>query len=142
MIISSQSVETSFISRFDKYVSENFFEQNKIDTIFIFGGTNDSWIDAPVGKVKYSDWTEDELKCVLPAFCYLISKAKKVAKNIVVIINSDLKQEITDGFMEACEKFNVGYLCLKEIDKENRHPTELGMKQISKQVSEYLNKKL
>lgn len=132
------TVETSFISRIDKYIVEGFFAENKIDTMFIFGGTNDSWIDAPVGSLKYSDWTADDLKCVLPAFCYLIDRAKEVVEDILVIINTELKNEITEGFMEACEKNNVRYLCLKEIDKENGHPTELGMKQISKQVAEKL----
>ena len=54
---------------------------------------------------------------------------------------TDLKQEITKGFIEACEKNEIKYLCLKEIDKENGHPTALGMKQISEQVTEYLYKK-
>ena len=134
------SIESSFISRIDKYTAENFFDENKIDTMFIFGGTNDSWIDAPIGNLKYSDWTDDELKCALPAFCYLIEKAKKAVQDIIVIINTDLKEEITNGFREACEKNKVKYLYLKEIDKENGHPTELGMKQISKQVMECMNK--
>ncbi len=135
------TVESSFVNRMDKYINEGFFSENKIDMMFIFGGTNDSWIDAPVGRLKYSDWTADELKCVLPAFCCLISKAKKVAGNVFVIINTDLKEEITEGFMEACEKTGIAYLRLTEIDKENRHPTELGMKQISEQVAEFLHKK-
>ncbi len=133
--------ESSFINRLDKYILEKVFIENKIDTMLIFGGTNDSWIDAPIGNLKYSDWTAEELKCVLPAFCYLIDKAKKVAQDIIVIINTDLKEEITNGFIEACEKNNVKYLYLKEIDKENGHPTELGMKQISEQVAECLHKK-
>ncbi len=133
------SLSSSFVSRIDKYIAENFFSENKIDTMFIFGGTNDSWIDAPVGSLKYSDWTADEKKCVLPAFCYLLSRAKEVVEDIIVIINTELKEEITEGFMEACEKNNIRYLCLREIDKENGHPTELGMKQISEQIGKCMN---
>lgn len=133
------SVESSFVSRIDKYISEGFFDENEIDTMFIFGGTNDSWIDSPIGSPKYSDWTSEDLKCVLPAFCYLIDKAKKVVNDIIVIINSDLKEEITKGFANICEKNNVTCLCLKEIDKENGHPTELGMNQISEQVGAVRN---
>ncbi len=132
------SVESSFVSRIDKYIGEGFFTENKIDTAFIFGGTNDSWTNAPMGKLKYSDWTAEDLMCVLPAFCYLINRAKEVVDDVIVIINTDLKEEIAEGFMEACESCEVTYLCLKEIDKENGHPTELGMKQISKQVAECL----
>ena len=84
------SIKSSFISRIDKYISENFFTKNSIDLMFIFGGTNDSWIDAPIGKIKYSNWEDDDLKCVLPAFCYLIKRAKDVCKDLVVIINTDL----------------------------------------------------
>ena len=132
------SVESSFISRIDRYINENFFVENNINTMFIFGGTNDSWIDSPIGKLKYSDWTADDLKCVLPAFCYLLDKAKKVVEDTIVIINTDLKQEIYDGFKQACAKNNVICLCLNGIDKENGHPTELGMKQISQQVTKCL----
>ena len=87
---------------------------------------------------KYSDRTDDELKCVLPAFCYLLERAKKVVEDIIVIINTDLKEEIVNGFTQACEKNNVKCLHLNEIDKENGHPTELGMRQISEQVAKTL----
>ena len=134
-------VESSFINRMDQYINENFFVKNPINTMFIFGGTNDSWIDAPVGNLKYSDWTDDELKCVLPAFCYLIHRAKEVVEDVIVIINTNLKQEITQGFIDACEKNEMKCLCLKGIDKERGHPTELGMKQICEQVAACLHKK-
>ncbi len=137
----SFTVASSFVSRIDKYIDKKVFTENNINTILIFGGTNDSWIDAPIGNLKYSDWTEDELKYVLPAFCYLINRAKDVVDDVIVIINTDLKQEITKGFIEACEKNDIKYLYLKEIDKENGHPTESGMKQISEQVAECLHKK-
>lgn len=132
------SVASSFISRIDKYISENFFTENKVDTMLIFGGTNDSWINSPIGNTMYSDWTADNLKCVLPAFCYLIDRAKTVVDDILVVINTRLKEEIANGMIEACEKNGIRYLCLKDIDKESGHPTELGMRQISEQVAECL----
>ena len=123
----------------DKYIAENFFVENKIDTMFIFGGTNDSWINAPIGELQYSDWSADDLKCVLPAFCYLLSRVKNIAENMIVIINSDLKNEITEGLVEACEKNGVRYVRLENVDKEKGHPTELGMKQIAEQVAARMN---
>ena len=132
------SVDTSFISRIDRYISENFFTENKINTLFIFGGTNDSWIDAPVGETKYAHWTEDDLKCVLPAFCYLVDRTKEAAEKVICIVNTGLKPEITAGFMEACEKNDVKCLVLKDIEKEKGHPTVLGMKQICEQIAAYL----
>ena len=74
----------------------------------------------------------------MPAFCYLIDKAKSVVENVIVIINTGLMEEITKGFIEACEKNKITYARLTEIDKENGHPTELGMLQISKQVEKCL----
>lgn len=128
------SIDTSFISRIDKYIADGFFAENAIDTMLIFGGTNDSWINAPIGSVKYSDRTEEDLKCVLPAFCYLLERAKTVVRNIVVIMNNELKPSISAGFTEACKNYDVVCLQLKDIDKENGHPTVIGMKQISEQV--------
>ena len=132
------SLDSSFINRIDKYIAENFFAENKIDIAFIFGGTNDSWIKAPFGTLKYADFTEEDLKCVLPAFCYLLSRAKEVVPNVIAIINTKLKPEITDGFIEACEKMEIAYVMLQDIDKDDGHPTELGMKQISEQVAAYI----
>ena len=133
-------ISSSFVSRIDKYISEDFFAKNNVDTMLIFGGTNDSWINAPIGENKYENLTEEDLKCILPAFCYLIEKAKNAVKNITVILNTGLKPEITEGIIEICEKNEIGYLCLKDIDKENGHPTELGMKQIAEQLTDFLNK--
>ena len=78
---------------------------------------------------------EDDLKYVLPAFCYLINKAKNVVGRLLIILNTGLKDEITDGFAAACENYGVAYLRLENIDKQKGHPTELGMRQIAEQVA-------
>ena len=131
----SLTVDSSFVSRIDKYIESGFFAENRIDLALIFGGTNDSWINAPIGSLKYSGQTPEELKCVLPAFCYLVGRLKEVAAEVVVIVNSDLKEEITCGFAEACETLGVKCLCLDKIGKQNGHPTESGMEEIAAQVS-------
>jgi len=127
-------LSSSFVNRMDKYIAEDYFAKNNIDKLLIFGGTNDSWMDTEVGTLQYADWTEAELKCILPAFCYVLARAKTVMEDILVIINTELKEEITAGFIEACGKYGVRYLMLSEIDKESGHPTELGMEQIAAQV--------
>lgn len=134
------SVDSSFVNRMNRYVSENFFAEHDVHTAFIFGGTNDSWIGAPVGTLKYSDWTEEDLKHVLPAFCCLLDTAKKAVEEVIVIINTDLKPTIAEGLAEACKKYGVRRLCLKDVDKQNGHPTELGMRQISEQITAFLYK--
>ena len=133
------SKESSFVSRIDKYIHENFFTQNKVDTMLIFGGTNDCWINVPIGSVQYADWSTEDLKCALPAFCYLLDKAKKVVKNVIVIINSGLKEAVVEGFIKACEANQITYVCLKEIEKECGHPTERGMQQIAQQLANSLH---
>jgi hypothetical protein len=40
----------SFIYRLRQLIAEGFFEKNKIDTVLVFGGTNDNWCCAPLGK--------------------------------------------------------------------------------------------
>ncbi len=31
------------------YIENGYFNKNKIDTIFVFGGTNDGWANSPLG---------------------------------------------------------------------------------------------
>lgn len=130
--------ESSFVVRLDKHIENGFFNKNKVDTIFIFGGTNDSWANSPIGELKYDDITEDDLKCALPAFCSLIKKAKTITNNIIVILNTELKDEIKNAFIEASKKLEINYLPLTKFELENGHPTILGMSQISKQVEEFI----
>lgn len=133
-------IDASFVKRVDKYIYNGYFYTNKIDTFFVFGGTNDSWSNCPIGKLKYSNWTEKDLKSVLPAFCYLLDRIKTTNKDsqIVVVINTGLKQEIADNFVLACQYYFLDYVKLDGIDKENGHPTVLGMEQIATQIKNHI----
>lgn len=126
----------SFVARFEKLLSENFFGENKIDTFLLFGGTNDSWADSPIGELTWSDWKTEELYSVLPAFCYLIHKIRTnlPETRVVCILNTELKPVITDNFKIVCEKYGVDIVELNDIDKNSGHPTIKGMKQIKDQV--------
>ncbi len=132
--------EISFIGRVEKLASKGFFEENRIDTFFIFGGTNDSWAGAPLGELMYENHSEEELYKVLPAFCHLLSRVKAVAvgARIICMINCDIKDEITEGFKIACERLGVECVALKEISKSGGHPNIRGMIQIKDQVMEKL----
>ena len=44
------SSRNNFISRVDSLGNP--------DIIFVFGGTNDAWANAPIGEYQYSDWQE------------------------------------------------------------------------------------
>ena len=126
----------SFITRLDNLIDEGFFSDNQIDTLFIFGGTNDSWANSPIGTPIYSDFNKKQLDNSLPAFSYLLNKAKNNTnvKRICVIINSELKPEITEGMVEISEHYGVEYVRLTNISKLNGHPDKVGMAQIADQV--------
>ena len=130
------SKSSSFICRYKKLQEEGFFEKNKVDTIFVFGGTNDSWADAPLGEMKFSDWEDKDLFQVLSAVCYFAYRLKTDLPNtqIVFIINTDIKKEIQNAMEEAAKYFGVKYIPLQNIDKENGHPTVKGMQSIAQQI--------
>ena len=127
---------SSFICRYDKHLASGFFSGNRVDTIFVFGGTNDGWCNAPLGEEKYSDWKRDDLFSVLPAICYLMSSLKKNHPDtrIVFIQNTSLKPEIIECMKNASARLGVELVELDNIDKVESHPTVLGMGQICEQV--------
>ena len=126
----------SFICRFRNYVKQGFFKENTVDTVFVFGGTNDYWAFAPLGEVKLSGWSEDDLYCVLPAFCHFMSalKAELPDAEICFIINTELRAEIGDCIELAGKHFGVKTVRLHDIDKIEGHPTVKGMSEICEQV--------
>ena len=131
-------VEYTFVRRIDKYIADGYFDNNTVETFFIFGETNDSWRNCPIGECKYGDFTEGDLDYALPAFCYLIERiqSQKNIKRVVAIINHLLKPEIINGIIEACEHYGVDYVKLSPIETHNDHPTKLGMAQICDQIVE------
>ncbi len=130
------STSSSFIYRFEKLLAEGFFEQNSIDTLLVFGGTNDSWSEAPLGELKYDGIEREDLFCVLPAISYFAKRLKEAlpTARIVFIANSDIKEEIIDAIQRIAEHYGLESVALTGIAKVNRHPDELGMEQICAQV--------
>ena len=128
--------DISFISRMEELFKNNYFEENNVNTFFLFGGTNDSWADSPIGELKYGNWKKEDLFFVLPAFCYLLNELSKNLKDTKVycILNTELKPEIENGFVSACKQYDVSVIRLKNIDKTSGHPTVKGMKQIKEQI--------
>lgn len=134
--------EYSFIGRFEKLVQSGYFEQNKVDSLIVFGGTNDAWIPVALGTVpeNIADITEEDKKFALPAIAYFFNYIKRTLPklNVVVLINDNLGTEVPAA-LEANAKLN-GFkaLRLEPIDKINGHPTALGMTQISEQLLNFL----
>ena len=131
-----RSKSSSFIYRLNKLADEGFFKKNKIDTVFVFGGTNDNWCQAPVGQLQFSDWTHDSLFFVLPAVCYFFKRLKEELpnSNIYCLINTNLRADITNGMKKACEHYGIKDITFDSIDKVNGHPTVKGMTDIKEQV--------
>lgn len=130
------SETSSFVYRLDRLADNGFFAENRIDTFFIFGGTNDSWSDAPIGEMKLADWCKEDLYKVLPAVCYLMYRAKELMPKarIICLINDGLKAEITEGMKAACRHYGITCIELENIDKIPDHPTPKGMIQIKEQI--------
>lgn len=126
----------SFIYRFEKYKAEGFFKENKVDTVFVFGGTNDNWANSPLGEVKFDDITTEDLFCVLPAMSYLLKGLCKIlpSAKIYCLINTDLKSEISSGYNEIAKHYGITPIQFDFIDKQNGHPTIKGTTDIKNQV--------
>ena len=131
---------SSFIYRYRQLKEKGFFDNNKIDTVIVFGGTNDSWVPSPLGEGKLSDWEESELFCALPAISYFMSILKRDMpySRIVFIANCDINPEIINFIKSAGKHFGVEVVELHDVDKQCGHPTVLGMEQICTQVLDSL----
>ena len=134
------SKTSSFIYRLEKLIAEGFFEKNDIDTVFVFGCTNDSWANSPLGEIKLSDYQEEDLFSVCPAIGYLVSRLKEILPdgNIVFIINTNIKSEIKEAIKAVSDHNGTTYVELSHIDKLCGHPTVKGMSEIAKQVKAVL----
>ena len=131
---------SSFLSRFDRLVQEGFFKENAVNTVFILGATNDSWINAPVGEVQFDHFEKQDLYSVLPALCCLIARMQAAIPGvrIVQVVNTGLKDEIVAGMKAASEHFKTDIVFLHDVEKIAGHPTVKGMEQIKDQILEQL----
>lgn len=110
------------------------------DIILIFGGTNDSWADSPLGDFKYGGWTKDDLFKFRPAMAYMLDHVIHNYQNVEIyfILNTDLKKEINDSVKNICQHYGIACVELQNIDKKNGHPTIKGMAQISEQLKMFI----
>ncbi len=130
------SKTSSFIYRLSQLMENGFFTENNIDRILVFGGTNDSWSGNTCGALQFSDWTANDLKQILPGISYFLYTMQKVMpkEKIHVIINTELRAEVSQGMADICRQYQIGYTQLADIEKIEGHPTYLGMKQIKNQI--------
>ena len=55
------SKDSSFIFRVRQLIENGFFAENKIDTVFLLGASNDSGANSPLGELKYDHFEEKDL---------------------------------------------------------------------------------
>lgn len=110
------------------------------DYILIFGGTNDSWSHAPAGT--YGEFGRDSLYTFRPAMEMLLKglRAAQPETQILVIINSELRHEITGSEQALADKYGIPYVLLYDVDKHWGHPTRAGQRAIAHQVICALNR--
>ena len=124
------------ISSFTQRARRSFSGEEKMDYIFLFGCTNDSWLDRTVGEVKFTDRTEEDLQQILPAYCFCLEYLTTQNPNskIVAVVNTDLKPEVIAGMEAAAKHYGAILVTLTDIDKQHGHPSALGMRQIAQQI--------
>lgn len=136
------SETSSFICRLNKLIDAGFFKENEINTVFMFGGTNDNWVNVELGEMKFSDWEKEELYKVLPAISCFMARLRETLPEarLVCLINSDLKPEITEAMKQSSERFGFDCIAFKDIAKINGHPNIQGMKEIKDFILKQLDR--
>lgn len=116
-------------------------DQQEPDYIFVFGCTNDSWLEREIGQVQYDGWNEEDLRCVIPAYCYILDRYSTTYKNtkLVSVINTDLNPEIVKGILAASAHYGAIAVELNDIDKQDGHPSALGMSQVAAQICQAID---
>ena len=114
----------------------------KPDLIFICGATNDSWANSPIGEYKWSNWSKQDLYSFRPAMAKMLFDIKRLYPDAKVffLLNDKLKADINESVHKICQHYNVPCIDLKNIDKQSRHPSVRGMKQIADQVIDFMKK--
>ena len=66
----------------------------------------------------------------------LLSDAKMLypKTQLLFVMNSELREDITESSRVICEHYGVPFLQLHDIDKKAGHPSVEGMKSIAAQV--------
>ena len=102
--------------------------------------TNDSWTGEKVGDYKWANWTENDMWYFRPAMARLCSTIRQnypMAK-VYFILNTQLKEEHAESMRVICRHYGLPLIELHDIDKQDGHPSQQGMKAIAAQVIEFI----
>lgn len=134
----------AFIVRMKDHLDAKDSSAPKPDILFVEGGINDTYA-SPAGTLQYGDWTEEDLKNALPAYCYMLDYLKhhNPDTRIICMISETVSPELQNGYTEACRHYHIEYLFFppKASDTEllkDGHPTTKGHRAIYDAVRTYL----
>lgn len=124
--------ETAYVERYP--------DLGNPELIFVFGATNDSWQEIPIGIYQYEDWQEEDLTYFRPAFAYLLHQLQHTypKAQIVNLINTDLQKSYKESMETICRYYGVCNLSLGDFEKKDGHPSDKGMRSIYQQLKEIL----
>lgn len=154
----NNSFSGSLICNFGEFDGGEYYAENSFlrrmdclgnpDVIFIFGGTNDVWQDAPFGEFVYNDWTEEQLCSFRPALAYLLDNLKRLhpmAKMYFLLETSPcpggITEETRQNLIESVHRItnHYGIDCIDlDIRKDWWHPNAKGQDDIASQVLEWI----
>ena len=114
----------------------------KAELLIIEGATNDSWANAEIGEYKYSNWANEDLSKFRPALAYMINYLQEhnCGTHLLFMLNDGLKSIINESVETICNHYGIDLLKLKNIDKQNSHPSVNGMIQIKEQLIDFLRR--
>jgi len=106
------------------------------DVIWVFGATNDSWAEAPIGEYQYAEWTEGDLYSFRPAMACLLDGLQRLypSAELYFILNTELKEPVNESVRTICAHYGVPCIVLSDVDKQRGHPSVAGMQAIARQV--------
>ena len=106
------------------------------DIIFVFGATNDSWAQSPIGEFKYEDINKEDLWNFRPAMAKMLDglKQRYAKADIYFLLNDGLSADITSSAKTICAHYGIRCIELQGIHKMAGHPSIRGMQQIAYQV--------
>ncbi len=136
----TDSKETGFIAR-----AKNI---GTPELIFVFGGSNDSWVKVPLGEYKYADWVEGDFTSFRPSLAYLLNYLKQhnagarivfiLSGNIINSGNQSTATNIDESVLTICNHYGVEVVELDAVSVSNGHPTAAGQQSIAQQVYDYI----
>lgn len=136
----------------DYYIRHSFLRRmdnlGNPDLIFILGGTNDVYKDAPFGDYVYADWTEEQLCSFRPALACLFDNVKRLYPNALVYflletdpglgdITEETRQNLIESSHRIANHYDIECIDL-DIHKSWGHPDAKGQDDIARQVLEVL----